>query len=177
MSYPLVSIIIAAFNGEKFIQHSLKSCLTQTYPHLEILVVDDKSTDNTAEIVKEYEKKDSRVRLILHDQNKGVAGARNTGIANSQGEYIQLFDQDDLMFPYKIEYSLKFMQKYPSVGISYGDYFTWLVKQSRNIYSKTYSPIPKPKIYRMHFSGCVLSLGTTLIKKEVFETIAKRFLI
>ncbi len=171
MSNPLVSVVIAAFNGEKFIQQSLKSCLTQTYPHLEILVVNDKSTDNTAEIVKEYQKKDSRVRLISHSKNKGVAGARNTGIANSQGEYIQLFDQDDLMFPYKIEYSLKFMQKYPSVGISYGDYIIWAVNAGRNIYTKMLSPPPKPQIYRTLFLGCFIPLGTTLIKKEVFETI------
>ena len=100
---PLVSIIIPLFNGEKYIVETLKSALTQTYSDIEIIVVDDGSTDNGAEIVARYP-----VTLIKQD-NKGISGARNTGIRASKGEFIALLDQDDMFKPLKTELEVGFL--------------------------------------------------------------------
>ena len=100
--YPIVSVIIPAYNAEAFIEQTLKSVVQQTYPHLEILVVDDGSKDCTAAIVTEFAEKDPRIKFF-QQQNKGVAAARNFAIARSSGKYIAPVDADDIWYPTKIE--------------------------------------------------------------------------
>ena len=98
----LVSVIIPAYNAEKFIEEAIKSAQNQTYKNIEIIVVDDGSTDGTAEIVKKLAKKDKRIRYH-HQKNKGVSIARNTAINYSKGQFIALLDQDDIWLPEKIK--------------------------------------------------------------------------
>ncbi|MBP3820719.1 glycosyltransferase family 2 protein [bacterium] len=90
-----ISIIIPAYNVEEFIKQSLDSILNQTFKDFEVLCVEDCSTDNTFEILKEYEKKDNRIKVIKHETNKGVATARNTALDIAKGEYIVCVDPDD----------------------------------------------------------------------------------
>ena len=101
MNLPLVSVIIPAYNAEKFIQYTLESLLDQTYQNLEIIVVNDGSQDNTSKIVRSFSQKDSRI-ILLEQSNKGVAAARNLGIQQSKGEYIAPIDADDIWFTEKI---------------------------------------------------------------------------
>ena len=89
---PLVSIVMPAFNAEKTIVRAIDSVLKQTYPNIELLIINDGSTDNTSEIVSKY--RDSRVALI-NQGNKGLSGARNTGLENIKGEYVTFLDSDD----------------------------------------------------------------------------------
>jgi glycosyltransferase involved in cell wall biosynthesis len=100
--FPLVSVIIPAYNAERFIARTLESVITQTYKNLEILVVDDGSQDRTAEIVESFIQKDSRV-ILLQQPNAGVAATRNLAIAKSIGEFIAPIDADDIWYPQKIE--------------------------------------------------------------------------
>ncbi|MEJ1156745.1 glycosyltransferase family 2 protein [Prosthecomicrobium sp. N25] len=97
-----VSVIVPAYNASQFLERTLDSALKQTISPVEILVVDDGSKDRTPEIVRQYEKREARVRLI-QQTNAGVAAARNTGIRLSQGEYIAPLDADDLWAPHKLE--------------------------------------------------------------------------
>ena len=99
---PLVSVIIPAYNAEVFIGATLLSAAQQTYEPLEIIVVDDGSTDRTAEIVREFMARDPRVKLI-QQPNAGVAAARNRGLREAQGSLIAPLDADDLWKPTKIE--------------------------------------------------------------------------
>ncbi len=103
----LITIVIPVFNGEKYIEKCLDSILKQTYPSLEILIVNDGSTDDTGRIVKEYEVRYSNVRLITKE-NQGAAQARKTGIENAKGKYIGFVDADDWIDEemYEILYSL-----------------------------------------------------------------------
>ncbi|MDD7527282.1 MAG: glycosyltransferase family 2 protein [Bacteroidaceae bacterium] len=89
---PLVSIVMPAFNAEKTIVRAIDSVLKQTYSNIELLIINDGSTDNTSEIVSKY--RDSRVTLI-NQGNKGLSGARNTGLENIKGEYVTFLDSDD----------------------------------------------------------------------------------
>jgi succinoglycan biosynthesis protein ExoO len=93
MENPLVSVIIPTYNVEKYIKQCIDSVLVQTYPHFEIILVDDCSTDNTVNIIKSY--KDSRIRLLINDVNKGPSYSRNRAIEASKGEWIAFLDSDD----------------------------------------------------------------------------------
>jgi glycosyltransferase involved in cell wall biosynthesis len=117
--FPLVSVIIPAYNAEAFIQQTLGSVLSQTYKNIEVLVVDDGSQDRTPEIVRLVAQADSRVRL-LQQANVGVAIARNRAIQLSKGEYIAPLDADDVWYPEKLEKQVNcFLQASPYVGLVY----------------------------------------------------------
>ena len=116
---PLVSVIIPAYNAEVFIERTIQSVLNQTYTNLEIIVIDDGSSDRTSQIVNTIAQQDSRLRL-LQQPNSGVAAARNLGIAKSQGELIAPIDADDIWYPLNIEKQVAMMGKADSsVGLVY----------------------------------------------------------
>lgn len=120
MESNLVSIVMPAYNAEGAIKSSINSVLAQTVKNFELLVCDDSSSDATVEIVKSFQ--DPRVKLITNSFNKGVAGARNSCLSESKGQYIAFLDSDDLWDPTKLETQLSFMQS-QKVGFSYGSYF------------------------------------------------------
>ncbi|HEY0835569.1 MAG TPA: glycosyltransferase family A protein [Azospirillum sp.] len=111
----LVSVIIPAYNAERYIGATLASVIAQTHRRLEILVVDDGSTDGTVAIVEQHMAGDGRVRLI-RQRNGGVANARNRGIAESRGPFIAPLDADDLWHPEKLETQLAAMRRSPRIG-------------------------------------------------------------
>lgn len=105
---PLISVITPIFNGKKYILETIQSILNQTYKNWEMIIVDNKSTDNTIEIVKSIE--DERIKIIQLEHNSGgPARPRNIGIENAKGEYIAFLDADDILAPNKLEVQLNFM--------------------------------------------------------------------
>ncbi|MFH1547498.1 MAG: glycosyltransferase, partial [bacterium] len=109
-SNPLVSIVIPVHNGEKYIEESIKSCLLQTYSNFEIIVVDDKSTDNTLQILKELENRESKLIIIEAEKQNGLGNVLNIGIKASSGKYIARLDADDVMYPTRLEKQVSFME-------------------------------------------------------------------
>lgn len=108
---PLISVITPVYNAEKYILQTMDSVMNQTVKNFEYLLVDDCSPDNSAEIVKEYQKRDSRIQYIKLEENSGAAVARNTGIENARGRYIAFIDSDDKWYPTKLEKQLKYMEE------------------------------------------------------------------
>ena len=106
----LISIIVPVYNQEKYLSRCLDSILDQTYKNLEIICVDDKSTDGSAEIIKHYVQKDSRI-VYYRNTGKGVSSARNYGIERANGEYIGFVDSDDFIQPQMYEFMLRAMQE------------------------------------------------------------------
>lgn len=106
----LVSIITPCYNGGKYIAQTIESVLAQTYQNWEMLIIDDGSKDNSAEIIKGYAEKDSRICLI-QQPNGGSANARNHGIREAQGQYIALLDADDLWKPEFLPEQIAFMKE------------------------------------------------------------------
>jgi len=97
----LVSIIVPAYNAEKYIGEAIESVLRQTYPYFEVIIVDDGSKDRTVEIVKSF--KDKRIHLIQHSKNKGVSAARNIAMKHAEGKWFALLDADDQWLPERLE--------------------------------------------------------------------------
>ena len=116
-SLPLVSIIVPAYNGEKYLRESLDSILAQTYPRTEVLVMDDASTDGTPKILESY---CDRVRVVRQPQNRGIYGNANDGIAMARGEYIAVYHADDVYLPTIVEREVEFLEKYPEAGAVFG---------------------------------------------------------
>ena len=92
---PKVSVIIPVYNANKYLERCLDSVKNQTLEDIEIICIDDCSSDNSLDILNEYAKNDKRFKVIHHDINKGESSARNTGINNAKGEYLAFVDNDD----------------------------------------------------------------------------------
>ncbi len=105
----LVSIITPCYNSSKYIDKTIESVINQTYQNWELIIIDDCSIDNSVMIIKEYCKKDSRIKLLKLDRNVGPALARNEGIKQAKGKYIAFLDSDDIWLPPKLEKQIKFM--------------------------------------------------------------------
>ena len=110
MTVPLISIIVPVYNVEKYIDKCISSILQQTYPRIELLLIDDGSPDKSGIICDMYAQKDNRVR-VFHKPNAGVSAARNTGINNAKGEFITFVDSDDWLEPDCIRRSLNIINK------------------------------------------------------------------
>lgn len=102
LTKPLVSVVIPAFNAEQFLERTLSSVQRQTYENIEIIIVNDGSTDTSEQILAKYAASDSRIKVITQ-QRAGVAAARNQGLQSSSGEYVAFLDADDIWHPTKIE--------------------------------------------------------------------------
>jgi glycosyltransferase involved in cell wall biosynthesis len=113
----LVSVIIPCFNAQKWVAHAIESCLSQTYSRIEIIVIDDGSTDDSLNIIKRYSDK----ILFESGPNRGGCHARNRGISLSQGVYLQFLDADDYLLPEKIEHQVRFLED-TGADIVYGDW-------------------------------------------------------
>lgn len=101
-SQPLISVIIPVYNGQEYLEKNIKSVWEQTYKNLQLIIVDDGSTDKTPEICKALSLKDKRIQII-HMEDLGVSAARNAGIAAAEGDYITFLDADDRLMPHMIE--------------------------------------------------------------------------
>lgn len=107
----LVSIITPIYNGEKYIKECIESVLNQSYKNIEMIIVDDGSTDNSKEIIEKYMKDNSLIKYIKCNENKGISAARNRGIENAKGRFIAFLDADDLFYKDKIKKQMDFMLK------------------------------------------------------------------
>lgn len=113
MNQPLVSVVIPNYNYGRFLAQAIDSALAQTYPNVEIIVVDDGSTDDSAEILKSYSDKIRRIKQT----NRGVSSARNNGTAASKGELVAFLDADDVWLPEKLEKQVGIFQADDKVGL------------------------------------------------------------
>jgi len=137
----LVSIIMPAYNCGNFIGLALESVINQTYQNWEVIIVDDCSTDNTAEVVQDFMRKDSRIKYYKLDQNSGAAMARNKAIEIAKGKYLAFLDSDDIWFPEKLMKQISFMEKN-----NYGFTCTSYTKIDENGKYLNRTIIAKPKL-------------------------------
>ena len=163
MKEKLVSIIIPTFNGEKFIEETIKNCQEQSYRNIEIIVINDGSSSKELEEVLELYIK-AKVIKYIYQENKGLAGARNTGIKHALGNYIQFLDDDDLLDKYKIENQVKYLEKNQEVLGVYckTKYFDNDTKEI----IKELEVRPNEDIYGQFLIKNFLSVNSILIRKK-----------
>ena len=118
----LVSVIIPCYNSERYIVQSIESVIMQTFQQWEMIIVDDCSTDNSADIIKKYEAKDFRIRYLKTNEPSGSPSIpRNIGIREARGRYIAFLDSDDIWLPKKLEEQLKFIDQ-PNVAMVFSNF-------------------------------------------------------
>jgi teichuronic acid biosynthesis glycosyltransferase TuaG len=159
---PLVSIITPVYNAEKFIIETIRSVQNQTYPHWEMILVDDCSSDNSINMIEEEAEKDSRIKLYQLSTNSGAAIARNTAIEMSQGKYIAFLDSDDLWLPHKLETQVKFMEE-QDLAFTYASYR--LMKENGELTPKVIK-VPSQINYEGLLKNTIIGCLTVMINKE-----------
>ncbi len=144
----VVTIVLPAYNASEYLAETIKSVINQTYTDFELLVIDDGSTDDTADIVRDFGKQDSRVRLISQE-NQGVSVARNTGIKMAQGEFIAFLDADDLWLPNKLALHVQHLSANPNIGLSFArvEFMTFDGKPTRKYSNPPFKNITAKKLY------------------------------
>lgn len=165
MDFPMVSVVMPVYNASRFLEEAVSSVLNQTYQNLELIMVDDCSTDRSLEIAYSFSEKDSRVKVLALSRNGGVANARNKGIAAAEGKYIALLDSDDFWESAKLEKQIALMER-ASADISYCSFD--LVNEQG---SRTGSPflVPPSTNYQEMLTRCVFNCCTSVFKAELMK--------
>ena len=176
---PLVSVICLCYNHARFLREALDSVMQQTYPNLEILVVDDASTDNSATLLKQYQEKHPEIKLILHAQNTGNCQAFNEAFALSTGDYIIDFATDDVLLPNRISEQVRaFTQLDKTYGVIYTD--AELIDEEsrfirnfyrRNAKGEVREELPRGDVFAAILSRTFLCPPTTIFRREVYAAL------
>lgn len=171
---PKISVVIPLFNKENFIKETLDSVLQQTFTDFEVIIVNDCSTDNSDKIISEY--KDKRIKKIEHKTNKGLSAARNTGILNSNSDYVAFLDADD-------KWNENYLATINSLIINYPDASAFATNYFENHNEKLIKPmnatltfpIDENRIldfFNIYFQQVIYLVGSSLcVKKDVLENV------
>ncbi|BAU13326.1 glycosyl transferase family 2 [Leptolyngbya sp. NIES-3755] len=168
MNVGQVSVIVPVYNAEQYIEETLRSLFSQTYENFEVIIVDDGSPDNSIALCRQFD--DPRLKIV-QQKNRGLPGARNTGIRHAQGEYLSLLDADDLWLPEKLEKHVKHLQASPKVGVSFS-YSVFIDEQSRSM--GLYQMPRKIRNITPPYVLCRNPVGNgsaAVIRRETFEDI------
>ena len=163
---PRVSVIVPVHNGSNYLHEAIDSVLAQTYPNVELMVVDDGSTDDTWAIIQSY---GSRLRG-LQQANEGVANALNHGIRTATGEYIAWLSHDDAFLPQKLAAQIDTLSQTPEARVCYSDY--WVVDEHSQRQGVLRMPAyPRERLARHLLQAMFICGSTTLTHRECFESV------
>lgn len=165
---PKISVLMPAYNTEKYVNEAIESILQQTFNDFELIIIDDCSTDNTWDVIQEYSKKDGRISIHRNEKNSGISSTRNKLISLAKGNYIVWQDSDDISLPTRMEKQYKLMEENPAVGIC-GGYLQFFNNQG-NLSIRKYAAtdaLLRKNIFR--FSP-VAQPGAIVRKKALIET-------
>lgn len=163
----MISVVMPAYNAEKYIDSAIESILNQTFQEFELIVIDDGSSDNTLGIIKSYAEKDNRVK-VLQSEHVGASQARNLAIARAQYEWIAMMDADDIALPERFEKQIKAARANPKV-VAWGTYVYHMNSQGKTLSLNTLGPSTEQEFEWQRANGHVTSLfqPTALIKKDI----------
>jgi glycosyltransferase involved in cell wall biosynthesis len=163
--YPFFSVVIPTYNRAAFIEATLKSVLSQTYPHYEIIVVDNCSTDNTEELLQPYIHA-GHIQFIKHEQNFERARSRNTGMSAARGDFVTLLDSDDFMYPTNLADAAKYARANPDIKCFHNRYE--FVDSERNVLRRQTLP-PLNNQLRAIAGGNFMTCIGDFIHREIYE--------
>ncbi len=178
MSPPRVSVIIPVRNGKDYLQEALDSVLQQSFNDLELLLIDDGSTDDDYD---QYALQDERIRVI-HLAGTGVSHARNVGLAQASGELLAFLDADDIWFPGKLEAQVGYFDAHPEVGVVFGKFIRWnalpgggfapassLIEDAGQFTRA--DPERSGWMYTRLLAGLLVGMNTAVIRRSVYDAI------
>jgi glycosyltransferase involved in cell wall biosynthesis len=167
MNEPKVSILTTVYNREKYLAACIESVLASTFPDWELIIVDDRSQDNSLAIAKSYAAKDPRIQVYVNEHNLGDYANRNKAASYAKGKYLKYLDADDLIYPYGLEIMVHTMEQFPEAALGI----------SQEV-AEDYKPYPfmmhPEETFRREFlQRGVLGLGPTgtIIRRDAFEAI------
>ena len=163
---PKISVLMPAYNTEKYISEAIESILNQTFKDFEFIIIDDGSTDRTWDIIQEYEKKDDRIVALRNVKNLGIPTNRNKLVSMAKGKYIVWQDSDDISLPYRIEKQYNFMEKNPEIGICGG----WLqiFNENNKLSIRKYASDDK-NLRKNIFKYSPIAQPVSIIRKEILD--------
>ena len=165
---PLISVILPTYNRAGLLKRALSSIISQTYPHWEVLVVDNNSTDNTDQIVHDFN--NERIRLLKVDNHGVIALSRNVGIREARGEYIAFLDSDDWWKSNKLEKSLAYLEN--GKDVVYHDLFVVAKRNQRVLWRKARTRTLKIPIFKdLITNGNALNNSSVVLRKKILEDI------
>lgn len=163
----LVSIIMPAYNCEKYVVEAIESVINQTYSNFELIVIDDGSKDNTLKIINDFAEKDNRIKALQNEKNSGVSETRNRGISLAEGNWIAFLDSDDIWVEEKLEKQMNYAKEnkadFTFTGSAYID-------EEGNPYSGIFK-VPEKVSYRTLLRHNVITCSSVLVKRKYFENI------
>lgn len=164
---PIISVILPVYNGEKYLKEAIDSILNQTYSDFELIILDDCSTDNTANIIKSYS--DKRIRYVYNEKNLKIAASLNKGISLARGKYIARMDADDIALPYRFQKQIDIFKNNPNIDIV-NIRFNIMSENGNNIRKFKYniSPSSNALKYLIHIDSFICHPGV-MIKKEWYQ--------
>lgn len=168
---PLVSVIMPAYNTADFIAQSINSVLAQRFTNWELIVVDDCSTDNTVQVVQQFN--DARVRLVQNQHNLGGAGSRNKAIEVARGRYLAFLDADDLWADTKLEQQLAFMQQH-KIGFSFTGYAT--ITEQGEVMDTLAVPakVSFKQLLKHNYIGCLTAMYDTAPFGKIYMPLVRK---
>lgn len=163
MNKPLVSIITPVYNSAEFLSETIESIQNQTYKNWQLLLVDDCSKDNSADIIRKFQKDDGRIKYIKLAKNSGAAVSRNEGIKNAEGRFIAFVDSDDLWDRVKLETQVEYMLK-NNIGFTFTSY-----RYMREDGTKTnkVARAPEKIDYEGLLKNTIIGCSTVVIDREI----------
>ncbi len=163
---PRFSVIIPAYNAEKYLAQTIESVFSQTDQSYEVIVVDDGSTDRTLQILRSFE---PRIK-VLSKPNGGPASARNAAIKNSSGDYLAFLDSDDLWMPGKLEKQAAFLEKNPKIGLLFGEALMFSEEKGEKVIQSKIGYTEDPSFCRLLF-GDYIPNSTVVIRRECVDRV------
>lgn len=164
-NHPLVSVIMPVYNAGSFLLSTLESVSAQTYKNLEIITVDDGSNDSSLILLKEFQKKEKRLKIYHFKKNRGVGSAANFGIKKAQGEFIARMDADDLIPENRIEKQVSFLFNHPEVVVV-GGQVELITEDEKPIITKKF-PLTHREIINLAFMAMPIQQGAMMVNKNL----------
>lgn len=164
---PKISVIMPVFNHGEYLDESIESIIFQTYKNFEFIIVDDASTDQSSQILKEWMDKDSRIKVITNKENMGLTKSLNRALQIAEGEYIARQDGDDVSLPERFEKQIEFFQAHPEIKIL--GTFGYIIDKQGNILGKEILATSFQTIKKEFIKRNPLMHTSVMIKKEIID--------
>ena len=166
---PKASVIMSAYNGEKYLKEAIESILNQTFKDFEFIIVNDGSTKETADILESYAKNDLRIKVIVNPENIGLTKSLNRAIQETNGTYIVRMDSDDISLPERLEKQIEFMNNNPEIGLLGTGYYE--INHDGIILGKTVFPSTDKELKRLLIKYNPFCHTSVIIRRKILDQI------